>query len=318
MEVSQQDRLQFLEDQRKLQLEFDDHKLEQENDRRTQQLLKSQAERERWLLERPSSTGPGFSHIRTMEPPEPGENQRRTINRLDEDVMRPGAGLSTVTEVKGHRAAAEEMKRALYSVQITVERDWLTGQTRVLSTNTTLPFDPEHQAVKVYEDELKVVHEVNGVDGFHQLSSSEVEDLIHKADEVSMMTSAEAPQPEVPLTEIPVSEVSGLKVPGLQEDQVSAESPVSMVFMGYHSVEDEDETIKVLGLQGTARAELVLIEEETTPPEQEVPPTVPAPRQEVPPTVPASSAPPDIKASKTENRAVIKKENKPRRCCSIM
>ncbi|XP_028300504.1 paralemmin 1a isoform X3 [Gouania willdenowi] len=289
MEVSQQDRLQFLEDQRKLQLEFDDHKLEQENDRRTQQLLKSQAERERWLLERPSSTGPGFSHIRTMEPPEPGENQRRTINRLDEDVMRPGAGLSTVTaEVKGHRAAAEEMKRALYSVQITVERDWLTGQTRVLSTNTTLPFDPEHQAVKVYEDELKVVHEVNGVDGFHQLSSSEVEDLIHKADEVSMMTSAEAPQPEVPLTEIPVSEVSGLKVPGLQEDQ------------------------------GTARAELVLIEEETTPPEQEVPPTVPAPRQEVPPTVPASSAPPDIKASKTENRAVIKKENKPRRCCSIM
>lgn len=44
---------------------------------------------------------------------------------------------------------------AMYSVEIKVERDRVTGETRVLSTNTTLPVDLSHQGVKVYEDERK-------------------------------------------------------------------------------------------------------------------------------------------------------------------
>lgn len=44
---------------------------------------------------------------------------------------------------------------AMYSVEIKVERDRMTGETRVLSTNTTLPVDLSHQGVKVYEDEQK-------------------------------------------------------------------------------------------------------------------------------------------------------------------
>ena len=43
---------------------------------------------------------------------------------------------------------------AMYSVEITVERDKVTGETRVLSTNTLLPVDLS-QGVKVYEDEQK-------------------------------------------------------------------------------------------------------------------------------------------------------------------
>lgn len=43
----------------------------------------------------------------------------------------------------------------MYSVEIKVERDRATGETRVLSTNTTLPVDLSHQGVKVYEDERK-------------------------------------------------------------------------------------------------------------------------------------------------------------------
>nr|XP_033477940.1 paralemmin 1a [Epinephelus lanceolatus] len=68
-----------------------------------------------------------------------------------------------VQEVKVHKnprvnkpkEATDEMKRAMYSVEIKVERDKVTGETRVLSTNTTLPVDLSHQGVKVYEDERK-------------------------------------------------------------------------------------------------------------------------------------------------------------------
>lgn len=43
----------------------------------------------------------------------------------------------------------------MYSVEIKVERDRLTGETRVLSTNTMLPVDFSDKGVKVYEDEQK-------------------------------------------------------------------------------------------------------------------------------------------------------------------
>ena len=43
----------------------------------------------------------------------------------------------------------------MYSVEIKVERDNVTGETRVLSSNTTLPVDLTLHGVKVYEDEKK-------------------------------------------------------------------------------------------------------------------------------------------------------------------
>lgn len=43
----------------------------------------------------------------------------------------------------------------MYSVEITVERDRVTGETKVLSTNTKLPVDLSQQGVVVYEDEQK-------------------------------------------------------------------------------------------------------------------------------------------------------------------
>ncbi|PKK17813.1 paralemmin, partial [Columba livia] len=81
------------------------------------------------------------------------------------------------------------MKAAMYSVEITVEKDRVTGETKVLSSTTLLPQNHCLQGVKVYEDELKVVHAVSVEDGALQngaqpLSSSEVDELLHKADEV--------------------------------------------------------------------------------------------------------------------------------------
>ncbi|XP_053179080.1 paralemmin 1a [Scomber japonicus] len=271
------------------------------------------------------------------------------------------------------REATEEMKRAMYSVEIKVERDRLTGETRVLSTHTKLPVDL-HQGVKVYEDERKVVHEMNGEDAV-LLSSSEVDELIHKADEASMMSQTiatvtslptaeeqEEAGPEPPGPPEPPQgsvEITGLEAepegePGVAE--ASEEKPVTMVFMGYQSVEDEDQTKRVLGLQGTVKAELVLIDDadgktspgeakqeeaetDAPPPSATTPPqsaSTPPPASTAPP--PASTAPPPVskppaaaaavmvtpaaasngETRETEGTVQIKKDKQPCKCCSIM
>ncbi|XP_071198744.1 paralemmin-1-like isoform X1 [Salvelinus alpinus] len=177
--------------------------------------------------------------------------------------------------------ASDIMRTAMYSVEITVERDNVTGETKVLSTNTLLPINLSGQGVKVYEDYQKVVHEVNGENGVHQLSANEVDELIHKADE-SMMSAATTAAatftaPVFPTNAelaaeqqtTPKKEITGMEAkaggaspqPGGGEMEASAENPVTMVFMGYQSVEDETETNKVLGLEGTVKAQLVVIED---------------------------------------------------------
>ncbi|XP_076977529.1 paralemmin-1 isoform X1 [Tamandua tetradactyla] len=170
------------------------------------------------------------------------------------------------------------MRAAMYSVEITVEKDKATGETRVLSSATLLPQQPPPQGIKVYEDETKVVHAVDGTleNGVHQLSSSEVDELIHKADEATLGEAAaaaagtrgpvEGPARTTPQS-TPRREITGVQAepgeatsgpPGVQPGQ---EPPVTMTFMGYRNVEDEAETKKVLGLQDTITAELVVIED---------------------------------------------------------
>ncbi|XP_049586574.1 paralemmin-1 isoform X5 [Syngnathus scovelli] len=77
------------------------------------------------------------------------------------------------------------MKRAMYSMEIKVDRDKTMGETRVLSLHTKLPVDCSHGGVKVYKDEQKVVHDVNGQDGIHLLCAAEVEELILKAEQAA-------------------------------------------------------------------------------------------------------------------------------------
>uniref|UniRef100_A0A3B4G8S5 Paralemmin n=1 Tax=Pundamilia nyererei TaxID=303518 RepID=A0A3B4G8S5_9CICH len=303
----QQDRLQLIVEKRKWQTEIENKKRQLEDDRRALQHLKSKALRDRWLLEG-ASAGPEQNEVcRQLE-----QDEARTRS-LEETIDRSEPSFSALSLCLAHfypqapaevkvnksprlnkpREATEEMKKgesevttptlhrpdgAMYSVEIKVERDRVTGETRVLSSNTKLPVDLSDQGVKVYEDEQKVVHELNGED-IHLLSSSEVEELIHKAEEASMMsqtvtTVTSLPTAEVreelelmrsksPLPQVPV-EITGLGAEVGGEPSVaeaSTENPVTMVFMGYQSVEDEDETKKVLGLQGTVKAELVHIDD---------------------------------------------------------
>lgn len=188
---------------------------------------------------------------------------------------------------------------------------------------------------------------MNGEDGIHLLSSSEVEELIHKADEASIMSPTVHAGNSIPTVEVqevagpdsvpePVpesaprvaAEITGLEAkPGSEPsvDEASAENPVTMVFMGYQSVEDEDETKKVLGLQGTVKAELVHIDNtdgKTSPPEEKdqeptPPTTIAAPTTSKPGE--AMAAVNGETAGEAEGGAVaIKKEKQPCKCCSIM
>ncbi|XP_038153175.1 paralemmin 1a isoform X1 [Cyprinodon tularosa] len=294
------------------------------------------------------------------------------------DSKPPAQMIQDPVEIKGHknlqisqsRDAPGEFKKAMYSVEIKVERDKLTGETRVLSTNTKLPVDLSDQGVKVYEDEQKVVHEINGEDS-QLLTSSDVEELIHKADEASLMSPPVTIKPSLPTGKVPrdadlkpelgpspmlspvpsrvpgtsptpaphsATEITGLETKERGESSVaeaSAENPVTMVFMGYQDVEDEDETRKVLGLQGTVKAELVLLDDTNgkvdPPASASAAPAAARPTSADPHTSAAplpDAQPISTKSSESmvatngeaalEGSGVVGKKKKPCKCCSIM
>uniref|UniRef100_A0A8C2XCY9 Paralemmin-1 n=1 Tax=Cyclopterus lumpus TaxID=8103 RepID=A0A8C2XCY9_CYCLU len=298
--------------------------------------VQSKALREHWLLDGAPSAGPEQDEVRRQL-----EQDEAKTRSLEETINRSVRQI-TVTQTTTDYS---ENDYTMYSVEITVERDRVTGETRVLSTNTTLPVDLSHHGVKVYEDERKVVHEVNGEDGVQPLSSSEVEELIHKADEASMILQTTVTPP----TTAEVQEEAPMEIVGLETKpggtpsvtEASAENPVTMVFMGYQSVEDEDETKKVLGLKGIVKAELVLIHDANgkTPPGevQEETPAPPPPTSTKPPVTAAVSngeteevrgGAVEVKGGVVEVRGgavevkggaeEVREEKQPCKCCSIM
>lgn len=173
-----------------------------------------------------------------------------------------------------------------------------------------------------------VVHAVDGIteNGVQPLSSSEVDELIHKADEVTLSeagSAAGSAEPrglaeDVARTTPSRREITGVEaqpgeatsgLPGIQPGQ---EPPVTMVFMGYQNVEDEAETKKVLGLQDTIKAELVVIEDAATPRD-------PAPLNGSAAELPASKEENQTGPTTTPSDAQDLDMKKPRcRCCSVM
>ncbi|NXW82081.1 PALM protein, partial [Alopecoenas beccarii] len=273
----------------------------QEDEVKTKELEETiqRLEKELETLENGSSAGSTKENLVEAAAPakeqkaEPVPNAQKTMC----DGLGSGAHLcspSAAERVSSSPMKAVEgtdmMKAAMYSVEITVEKDRVTGETKVLSSTTLLPQNHCLQGVKVYEDELKVVHAVSVEDGALQngaqpLSSSEVDELLHKADEATL---SEATGREVPAKggegagsapgsqkPTPRREITGLQakpresaaVPPGEGTEPSREQPVTMIFMGYQNVEDEDETKKVLGLEGTIKAELVVIEDTESKPE---------------------------------------------------
>lgn len=81
--------------------------------------------------------------------------------------------------------------QAVYAMEINVEKDKQTGETKILSTSTIGPEGVHQRGVKVFDDGTKVVYEVHSggtivENGVHKLSSKDVEELIQKAGQSSL------------------------------------------------------------------------------------------------------------------------------------
>ncbi|XP_034562843.1 paralemmin 1a isoform X3 [Notolabrus celidotus] len=350
--LGQQDRLQLLAEKRKRQTEIENKKRQLEDDKRALQHLKSKALRERWLLDGAPPAGQEQDEAKSRLEQNEAETRtlEDTINRLERELvdLETGAlcetiiqtavspGSVTAVEVEGHSICLPDPPAVSGQVvqEVKVHKSSRVNKPREMT-----------------EEMKKVVHEMNGEDGVQLLSVTEVEELIHKADEASMMSQTVATVPSLPTEEVqeeeeepqpilPVpAEITGLETKPSGEpsvEEASAEKPVTMVFMGYQNVEDEDETKKVLGLQGTVKAELVLIDDYNgkTPPsegkeETAIPPIAAPPTSASTPLIPSTKTPDTTSAASNGETAgeagevkggavQIKKEKQPCKCCSIM
>ncbi|KAJ8347181.1 hypothetical protein SKAU_G00285820 [Synaphobranchus kaupii] len=77
-------------------------------------------------------------------------------------------------------------KAVMYAVEISVEKDKKTGDTKILSTSAVSPEDAHQRGVKVYDDGHKMVYEVRSgapatmENGVHPWSSAEVDELVQR------------------------------------------------------------------------------------------------------------------------------------------
>ncbi|XP_042177954.1 paralemmin 1a isoform X3 [Oncorhynchus tshawytscha] len=323
--LSQQERLQAIAEKRKRQTEIENKKRQLEDDRRQLSHLKQKSLRERWLLDGAAGSEQDEAKKQLAEDEAKLKGMEENIIRMEQEleVLETGVSATSTKESLTDAATQEEAK--------TADNKALAGT-------------------------VHVVHEVNGENGVHQLSANEVDELIHKADE-SMMSDATtagatSTAPVVPTDAelaaeqqtTPQQEITGMEAkaggaspqPGGGEVEASAENPVTMVFMGYQSVEDEAETNKVLGLEGTVKAQLVVIEdgegknvtvgpnpatvtvtEGGTKEEQSPPPNGSAAD---PVKTPQEKAPVGEKGGEPEGGAteLNNKEKQPCKCCTIM
>uniref|UniRef100_A0A3B4BC94 Paralemmin-1 n=1 Tax=Periophthalmus magnuspinnatus TaxID=409849 RepID=A0A3B4BC94_9GOBI len=293
-------------EKRKWQMEVENKRRQLEDDRRALQHLKSKALRERWLLDGAPSSGPEHDEVKRQL-----QQDEKKTRDLEDNINR-------------------------------LERELVVLESEGGPTITPAPI------VIVSFLCVAVVHEMNGEDGGHILSSSEVEELIHKADEahvksktittVTAFTATEAPGETKP---VDVSTVSSVEITGLEAkpekepsiSEATEDHPVTMVFMGYQNVEDENETKRVLGLKGTVKAELVVIDDAegktspveqkavqksakkaTTPTVEDIPKAKETSQEKKNGEMAASSE--EVRAGDAEEQAVKKKQ--PCKCCTIM
>ncbi|XP_069736401.1 A-kinase anchor protein 2 isoform X3 [Phaenicophaeus curvirostris] len=184
---------------------------------------------------------------------------------------------------------------ALCTMEINVEKDKQTGETKIVSASPIGPDEAHQRGFKVYDDGTKVVYEVHSggtvvENGVHKLSSKDVDELIQKAGQSSvkggyetmtvsdrnavadgnlshmkeqmLFKEAKLEMVHKPTQGHTVNPQPQEKPCGGEAPEASADQPVTMIFMGYQNIDDEEETKKVLGYDETIKAELVLIDED--------------------------------------------------------
>uniref|UniRef100_A0A4W5KNM1 Palm2 and akap2 fusion n=1 Tax=Hucho hucho TaxID=62062 RepID=A0A4W5KNM1_9TELE len=153
-------------------------------------------------------------------------------------------------------------------MEINVEKDRKTGDTRILSASFVSPDDVPQRGVKVFDDGRKVVYEVRSggsttlENGVHPWSSQQVDELMQRVGApAGQAEGGKAPGAPITTQPPPRREVT-YEGEVTEAPQATAEKPVTMIFMGYHNVDDQDETKRLLGFDGTIKAEIVLIDDD--------------------------------------------------------
>nr|XP_020636740.1 paralemmin-1 isoform X4 [Pogona vitticeps] len=273
-----QERLQAIAEKRKRQTEIENKRRQLEDDRRQLQHLKSKALRERWLLEgTPSSNAEEAEAMKKQmeEDDLKAKELEVSIQRLEKELELLENGISASSTQEN---VAEEARVVAREEKLPQTPKTPVGSAKADSKIANSPMKVAEGGGGMMK---AVVHAVRAEDGalengLHQLSSSEVDELIHKADEVTLSEASErvkdgeeAKKSNPPSQKVtPRKEITGVQAKPVESPKLLAsgpepshEQPVTMIFMGYQNVEDENETKKVLGLEGTIKAELVVIED---------------------------------------------------------
>ncbi|XP_051990541.1 palmdelphin isoform X1 [Xyrauchen texanus] len=92
-------------------------------------------------------------------------------------------------------ATNDQVKPALFAMEINVQKDLRTGESQVISTSTISPQELQQRGIKVYDDGRKSVYALRtdgrqpGANGVDELSPIEVEELLRQASEKKKRSS---------------------------------------------------------------------------------------------------------------------------------
>ncbi|XP_068278538.1 PALM2-AKAP2 fusion protein isoform X1 [Nyctibius grandis] len=283
-------RRQSEEDELKVKkLEENIHRLEQEIQKLESEESQISA-KEQIILEKLKETEKSFDNLQKSFSHQDGDAVNYIYSQIPE---LPTLYSRTAEPVPGRDGASRVA--ALCTMEINVEKDKQTGETKIVSASPIGPDEAHQRGFKVYDDGTKVVYEVHSggtvvENGVHKLSSKDVDELMQKAGQSSVKGGYETMtvsdrnavadgnlshvKEQMLFKEAKLEMVhkpsKGHAVNPQPQDkpcsgealEASADQPVTMIFMGYQNIDDEEETKKVLGYDETIKAELVLIDED--------------------------------------------------------
>uniref|UniRef100_A0A672TLY2 PALM2 protein n=1 Tax=Strigops habroptila TaxID=2489341 RepID=A0A672TLY2_STRHB len=271
------------------------------------QHFKSKALREKWLLQGIPAGSAEEEEARRRQ----SEEDELKVKKLEENIHRLEQEIQKLESEESQISAKEQIileklketdkafdnlgKSTLCTMEINVEKDKQTGETKIVSASPIGPDGAHQRGFKVYDDGTKVVYEVHSggtvvENGVHKLSSKDVDELMQKAGqsnvkggyetmtvsdrnavadgnlshmkEQMLFKEAKLEMIHKPSKGHAVNPQTQDKPCGGEAPEVSTDQPVTMIFMGYQNIDDEEETKKVLGYDETIKAELVLIDED--------------------------------------------------------
>ncbi|XP_039947268.1 A-kinase anchor protein 2 isoform X3 [Hirundo rustica] len=307
------ERLQAIAEKRKRQTEIEGKRQQLEDQILQLQHFKSKALREKWLLQGIPAGSAEEEEARRKQSEEDELKVKKleeNIHRLEHEIQKLESEESQISakeqiileKLKETEKAFDNLQKsfphqdgALCTMEINVEKDKQTGETKIVSASPVGPDEAHQRGFKVYDDGSKVVYEVHSggtvvENGVHKLSSKDVDELMQKAGQSSVKGGYETMTvsdknvvadgnlshmkeqmlfKEAKLEMVHKSSKGCAVNPQPQEKpcggeipEASADQPVTMIFMGYQNIDDEEETKKVLGYDETIKAELVLIDED--------------------------------------------------------